>query len=85
MPLVIRLDPELEAGLRGLSAEEGVSQAEVVRRLVRERLSRRSKRKSAYQIAEALGVIGIDADRRRDVAAKHSKHLKEILRAKRSA
>jgi hypothetical protein len=48
MPLVIRLDAELEAGLRGMSAEEGISQAEVVRRLVRERLSRRSKRSAGH-------------------------------------
>ncbi len=85
MPRVVRLDPELEAALRGLSAGEGVSQAELVRRLVRERLSRRSKPRLTYEIAESLGVIGIDTDRRRDVAANHSKHLKEILRARRSA
>ena len=59
MPLVIRLDADLESGLRRLSAEERVPQAELVRRLIREHLSAHAKRKSAFEIAEALGVIGM--------------------------
>jgi hypothetical protein len=89
MPLVVRLDAELENGLRQLSSEEHVSQAEIVRRLIRERLVSRNARKSAYRIAEALGVIGIDRDPRRDVAKRHSKYLRQALRktmrAKRTA
>lgn len=85
MPLVIRLDSELENGLRRLSTEERVPQAEVVRRLIRDRLAARPKRKSAFEIAEAMGVIGIDADPRKDVAERHSSHLKRVLRDKRSA
>lgn len=85
MPLVIRLDDELDAGLRKLSAEERVSQAELVRRLIRERLAARKSRRSAFQIAEELGVIGIDDDPRRDVARKHSSYVRKALRAKRPA
>ena len=85
MPLVIRLDADLESGLRRLSAEERVPQAELVRRLIRERLSTHAKRKSAFEIAEALGVIGMDTDPRRDVAGNHSKYVKQALRAKRIA
>lgn len=85
MPLVIRLDAELESGLRRLSSEERVPQAELVRRLIRERLASRGKRRSAFEIAEELGVVGMDADPRRDVAKRHSKYVKEALRGKRVA
>ena len=85
MPLVVRLDPELEAGLRRVSAEERLSQAEVVRRLIRERLAHRARRKTAFEIAEAMGVVGMDADPRRDVAKNHSRYVRRALRGKRSA
>lgn len=85
MPLVIRLDSELEAGLRRLSSEERVSQAELVRHLIRERLASRPKRRSPFEIAEELGVVGMDTDPRRDVAKRHSKYVKEALRGKRTA
>ena len=85
MPLVVRLDSELETGLRQLSDEERLPQAELVRRLIRERLSTRRGRKSVFEIASELGVIGIDADPRTDVAENHSRHLKRVLRGKRSA
>ncbi|OGA52252.1 MAG: hypothetical protein A3F74_10510 [Betaproteobacteria bacterium RIFCSPLOWO2_12_FULL_62_58] len=85
MPLVIRLDPELEAGLRRMSAEERLSQAELVRRLIRERLVHRASRKTAFEIAEALGVVGMDADPRTDVAKNHSRYVKRAVRGKRSA
>ncbi len=85
MPLVIRLDAELETGLRRLSSEERVPQAEVVRRLIRERLASRANRKSAFEIAEELGVVGMDEDPRRDVAKRHSKYVKAALRGKRTA
>lgn len=83
MPLVVRLEPELEAGLRRLSEEERVPQAEVVRRLIRERLALRARSKSAFEIAEALGVIGMDPDPRRDTAKQHSRYTKQALRGKR--
>ena len=85
MPLVIRLDPELETGLRSLSAQESVSQAELVRSLIRERLARQANRKSAFEIAEELGVIGMDTDPRRDAAKRHSKYMKAAILGKRSA
>lgn len=85
MPLVIRLDPELETGLRRVSAEERLSRAEVVRRLIRDRLAQRAGRRTAFEIAEALGVVGMDADPRTDVAKNHSRYAKKAVRAKRSA
>ena len=77
MPLVIRLDSELDAGLRALSV--------VVRKLIRERLVHPKSRCSAFDIAQEIGVVGIDSDPRRDVAKKHSSYLKKALRAKRTA
>ena len=85
MPLVIRLDAELESGLRALSAQSRTPQAEVVRQLIRERLALEKKRKSAFQIAQEMGVIGMDGDPRPDTARQHSKYVKVALRGKRSA
>ena len=39
-------------------------------------------RKTAYQIAQELGVIGMDDDRRGDVAKNHSLYVREALRKK---
>ena len=86
MPLVIRLDAELEMGLRALSAEERTPQAEVVRQLIRERLALRKKRRNAYEIAQEMGVVGIDNnDPRRDVSKHHSKYVKDAFRGRRTA
>jgi len=84
MPLVIRLDAELESGLRALSVQERAPQAEVVRRLIRERLTQNDKRKTAYEIAVEMGVIGMDNDPRTDLAERHSHYVKKALRAKRA-
>jgi hypothetical protein len=85
MPFVIRLDADLEDGLRRLSAEEQMPQAEIVRQLIRERVATGRKRKSAFDIAMEMGVVGIDSDPRKDLAENHSRHLKRVLRAKRPA
>ena len=85
MPLVIRLDRELETGLRALSEAARVPQAEVVRGLIRDRLTQHKKRKNAFEIAQEMGVVGMDDDPPRDVAKHHSKYVKEVLRGKRTA
>ena len=85
MPLVIRLDNELETGLRALSEEARVPLAEVVRELIRDRLAQHKKRKNAFEIAQQMGVVGMDGDPRRDVAKHHSKYVKEALCGKRTA
>lgn len=85
MPLVIRLDAELESGQRALSAKQNLPQAEIVRSLIRERLAQRKGGKSAFEIAREMGVIGMDREPRRGVAAGHSKYVKAALRGKRSA
>ncbi len=85
MPLVIRLDAELESGLRALSAEQNTPQAEIVRGLIRDRLAQRKGGRTAFEIAKEMGVIGIDGDPRRNVAKQHSKYVKAALRGKRSA
>jgi len=83
MPLVIRLDRELEKGLNELSEEQNTSKAEIMRDLLRERLARRKKSVNAYAVAQELGLIGVDNDPRTDVAQNHSKYLRAALRAKR--
>ena len=85
MPLVIRLDSELDAGLRALSVEERIPRVEVVRKLIRERFAHPKSRRNAFDIGQEMGVVGMDSDPRRDVAKKHSSYLKKALRAKRTA
>lgn len=63
IPLVIRLDAELESGLRALRAEQNMPQAEVVRSLIRERLAQRRGGKSAYEIARAMALLASTAIR----------------------
>ena len=82
MPLVVRLDAELESGLRALSDETHLPQAEIVRTLIRDRLADRAARKTPWQIAEEMGVVGLDADARTDVAANHSRYVKKALRGR---
>lgn len=83
MPLVIRLPADIEAGLRRLSHEEGRPQAEIVRALIAEKLSRRAARESPYAIARRLDVIGCDADDRTDTAARHAEYVRAALRSRR--
>jgi metal-responsive CopG/Arc/MetJ family transcriptional regulator len=83
MPLVIRLDSELEKGLDELSEEENTPKAEILRNLLRERLARRRKPPNAFAVAQELGVIGVDNDPRTDVARQHSRYLRAALRGKR--
>ena len=78
MPLVVRLNPELEQGLNELSEEENTPKAEILR----ERLAQRRKRPNAYAIAQELGVIGADTDPRTDVAQHHYRYLRAALRGK---
>ena len=85
MPLVIRLDRELETGLRALSEAARLPQAEVVRGLIRDRLTQHKKRKKAFEMAQEMGVVGMDDDPPRDVAKHHSRYVKEVLRGKRTA
>ena len=85
MPLLIRLDRELETGLRALSDETRMPLAEVVRGLIRDRLTQHKKRKKAFEMAQEMGVVGMDDDPRRDVAKHHSRYVREALRGKRTA
>lgn len=78
MPLVIRLNPELEQGLNELSEEENTPKAEILRG----RVAQRRQRPNAYAVAQELGVIGADADPRTDVAQHHSRYLRAALRGK---
>ncbi len=82
MPLVIRLPAELEAGLRRLSDQEKRSQAEIVRGLISERVSRHEQRPTAFAVAQRLGVIGCDDDPRTDVATRHSDYVRAVLRSR---
>ena len=43
---------------------------------------RTQPRKTEYEIAQELGVIGMDDDRRGDVAKNHSQYLRQALRKK---
>jgi hypothetical protein len=82
---VIRLEPNLELGLTTLSKVQGLSKAELTRQLIKDRIAQHQERKSPFEIAQELGVIGVDTDPRTDAAEKHSRYVKEKLRAKRPA
>jgi hypothetical protein len=83
----VRLPADIEDGLRRLSIEEHKTQAEVVRSLIAERLAQSPPRTSAYAIAQSLGIIGSDSDRRTDTAERHSDYVRAALikKSKRAA
>lgn len=57
----------------------------MVRDLIRERLAQPRQGRSAFEIALEMGIVGMDADVRGDVAKNHSSYLRDTQCVKRIA
>lgn len=80
---MIYLDPEHHRALRAEAAREGVSMAELLRRLVGRYLAER--RGSARVPAEAyLRLVGLGRSGRSDISERHDAYLAEALRRERA-
>jgi predicted transcriptional regulator len=83
MTLTVRLDPELERQLESYCKKRRQTKTEVLTRLLRDHLAAASeRRKTPYQLARELGLIGAIASGKRDLGRNHKRYLREMLRAK---
>ncbi|MGH8727210.1 MAG: ribbon-helix-helix protein, CopG family [Burkholderiales bacterium] len=85
MTLTVRLDPELEKALQRHCEKTGATKSRVITKLLRDHLDRQKQTKSAYEIAEELGIIGCDkSPGPTDMARNAKRYLAEAIRAKHS-
>ncbi len=71
----ICLDDSTHHALKREAVEENVSLAELIRRLVRDHLLKRSTRKS-FKKEEFLSIVGLGESGERDVSVHHDQHIK---------
>ena len=81
MTLTVRLDPELERQLDAACKRRRTTKSAIVAGLVREFVAREPET-SSHEVARRLGVIGSDASKAPDVAAKAKDYVRRALRAK---
>lgn len=82
MTLTVRLEPELEKALERHCEKTGATKSRVITKLLRDHLKQEKQIKSAYEIAEELGLIGCVKGGPKDVARNANKYLRRALRAK---
>lgn len=82
MTLTVRLDPELEEALERHCKETGATKSRVITKVLRDHLDRQKRTKSAYEIADEMGVIGCVKGGPTDMARNAKKYLRRALRAK---
>ena len=81
MTLTVRLDPELERKFESVCERQRRTKSEVVSELVRDFVMRYPQ-KSAYEVADALGIIGCVKGGPRDLAQNARKYASKAIRAK---
>jgi hypothetical protein len=80
---MIYLDSEELKGLRSEAKAQGISMAELVRRLVRDHLSRhRSVMMPKPQVY--LRIVGIGVSGQGDISERHDSYLGEVIRREHS-
>lgn len=84
MTLTVKLSPEIERDLTLHCQTEGLTKSEVVTRLIQQYLLLRKPAKTAYDLAQAHGLIGCYRSDQTELGRNHSRHIKEKLRAKRT-
>jgi hypothetical protein len=76
---MVYLEREQHQALRAEAAREGISMAELLRRIVREHFNGRrgpqTVRRETY-----LKIVGLGASGRSDISARHDAYLAEALR-----
>lgn len=85
MTLTVRLDPELETALEQHCKKTGTTRSHVVTKSLRKYLAQEKHTKSAYEVAEELGIIGSDnSPSPPDLARNAKRYLVQAIGAKRS-
>ena len=83
MTLTVRLEPELERKFESVCERQRRTKSDVISALVREFVARYPQ-KSAYEVAETMGIIGCVKDGPRDLAQNAKKYVTKAIRAKHS-
>lgn len=73
--ITVRIPETLTARLRDHSRAKGTSESELVREALENYLGRISAGRSAYELAEAAGIIGLVSDGPADLST-NSRHFK---------
>ena len=81
MTLTVRLDPDLEKKFNAAVRRQRRTKSEVVTQLLTRYVETREP-KSAYEIAEELGIVGSVHDTPPDLATNSRKYLQAALKAK---
>ena len=84
MTLSLRLKPDLERRISLIAEQQGLTKSEWVRRLIEKTVNDElsAHRKTAYELAEGLGLIGCIEDGSGDLATNAKKYIREKLHAK---
>ena len=83
MTLTVRLESELERKFESVCERQRRTKSDVISALVREFVARYPQ-KSAYEVAEAMGIIGCVKGGPRDLAQNAKKYVTKAIRAKHS-
>ncbi len=75
---MVYLDPQQHKGLKARARAEGVSLAELVRRLVKEHLRQRQALPPVPSAAYTK-IVGLGSSGRRDVSDRHDEYLAQAL------
>ncbi len=85
MTLTVRLDNQLQEQLESYCRKRRVTKTKLITGLLHEHLSAAAgNRKTPYQLARELGLIGAFASGKGDLAQNHRRYLREKIRAKHS-
>jgi len=84
MTLTVRLDPDLEREFAELCGIKRATKSSIVSDLVREYVIANTPRRSAFELAEAMGLIGIQDDAPA-AGRDHSAFIKRKLRKRKTA
>ncbi|MCL4470358.1 MAG: hypothetical protein ACYC05_15595 [Sulfuricella sp.] len=76
--LSVRLDDEESAALQAICAQTGMTKTEVVKAGIMTLAKQRVKRKSAYELAEEMGLVGC-FDGPEDLAENAGKYARERI------
>ena len=83
MTLTVRLDPQLQEQLESYCRKCRLSKTQLITGLLHEHLSLvTGNRKTPYQLARKLGLVGAMASGKGDLAENRKRYLKEKIRAK---
>ncbi len=84
MTLTVKLPEEVEREFEIHCRTNRITKSEVVTQLLRQYLAVKAPRRSPFELAMEMGLVGALDDAPRDLAKRHSTHVKRAINGKRS-